>query len=46
MKVFKCFSARLAGTLINTGIYPIDREPNLKKPWFVVYIFEDTDELR
>lgn len=46
MKYFKCFSARLASYLKKQGFYIIAREPNLKKPQYDVFLFEDSAELR
>lgn len=46
MKYFKCYSARLAHYLIKHGYWITGIEPNLKKPWFDVYLFPDSEELR
>ena len=46
MQYFKCFSARLASYLNKQGFYIIAKEPNLKKPQYDVFLFEDTVELR
>ena len=46
MNYFKCYSSRLASCLVKNGFKLIDTEPNLKKPWLDVFLFEDTPELR
>lgn len=46
MAYFKCYSARLASYLRKQGFWIVGTEPNLKKPWFDVFLFEDTPELR
>ena len=45
-KYFKCFSARLASKLIKSGFKPVRTEPNMKKPQYDVFVFEDSEELR
>lgn len=46
MKCFKCYSSKLAGVLISNGFEVLGTEPNLKKPQFTVFLFEDSKELR
>lgn len=46
MKIFKCYSGRIANELRHKGFWIIGKEPNMKKPWFDVFLFEDTPELR
>ena len=46
MKIFKCYSSKLAGYLRQNGFEIIGKEVNLKKPQFDVFLFEDTEELR
>ena len=46
MNYFKCFSARMANLLRKRGFWIVGTEPNLKKPWLDVFLFEDTPELR
>lgn len=46
MKYFKCYSSQLAHILIKRGFKICGTEPNLKKPWLDVFLFEDTSELR
>lgn len=43
---FKCFSARLAHYLRKQGFYIVGTEPNLKKPQFDVYLFENNEALK
>lgn len=42
MTEFKVYSSRIAGELRNQGFFIIRTEPNRKKPWLTVFIFEDT----
>lgn len=46
MKIFKCYSSRLAHQLIKAGFKMLETEPNLRKPWLDVFLFEDTAQLR
>lgn len=46
MKIFKCYSSKLAGYLRQNGFEIIGKEVNLKKPQFDVFLFEDNHELR
>lgn len=46
MNDFKCFSSRLAGYLRQQGFKIKGIEPNLKKPQYDVFLFEDSKELR
>lgn len=46
MKIFKCYSSKLAHKLIKAGFKMLDIEPNLRKPWLDVFLFEDTAQLR
>lgn len=41
----KIFTLKMAGELMARGIQPIATEPNHSKPGFVVFIFNQTDEL-
>lgn len=43
---FKCFSARMANALRKKGFWIEGTEPNLKKPWLDVFLFNDTHALR
>ena len=43
---FKCFSSRLANELIKQGFELLSVEPNMKKPQYDVFVFEDSAELR
>ena len=46
MKIFKCYSSKLAGYLRQNGFEIIGKEVNLKKPQFDVFLFEYNHELR
>lgn len=43
---FKVFSMKLARELGLRGFKLIATEPNRKIPWYNVYLFDDTPELR
>lgn len=40
----KIYSSKVAGKLCRLGFRIIGTEPNPKKPWLDVFIFEDTDQ--
>ena len=42
-KTKKIYSSKVAGALCRRGFKIIGTEPNPKKPWLDVFIFEDTD---
>ena len=44
--IFKVFSIKLAKELGLRGFKFFGTEPNRKVPWYNVYLFEDTPELR
>lgn len=46
MKIYKIFSATMASKLRKAGFWIIKTEPNMKKPWLDVFIFEDTPEFQ
>ena len=41
-KIFKAYSAKLAGYLRKNGFKIIGKELNLKNPQYDVFLFEDT----
>ena len=43
---FKVFSMKLARELGMRGFKFVGTEPNRKIPWYNVYLFEDTEDLR
>lgn len=45
-QIFKVFTKRVAHELHKKGFKIIGTEINNEKPWFYVYLFEDTPELR
>lgn len=45
MKEKKIYSSKIAGELCRKGFRIIKTEPNPKKPWFDVFIFEETQPL-
>lgn len=45
MNIFKIFKRESALKLIAMGNNLIYTEPNKKKPWLVVFCFEDNDKL-
>lgn len=45
MKIYKIFSKNKALELISMGNRNIYTEPNWRRPWFVVFCFEDTSKL-
>lgn len=45
-KTFKVFTKKLANQLHKEGFKIIGTEINNEKPWFYVYCFENTEELR
>lgn len=45
MKTFKVFSKKRAIVCISNNCKLLYTEPNLKKPWLSVFVFEDTDKL-
>ena len=45
-ETFKVFSIKLARELGLRGFKFFGTEPNRKVPWYNVYLFEDTPELR
>lgn len=45
MKIKKIFTLWLATELRDRGFYILKVEPNTKKPWLKVYIFEETPQL-
>lgn len=46
MEGYKIFSLRLARVLCDQGFKMIGTVPNAHKPWYDVYVFEDSDALR
>ncbi len=46
MKTYKIFSAAMAYKLRKAGFWIIGTEPNYRKPWLEVFIFEDTPEFQ
>lgn len=46
MKVFDCYSAKLAGYLRKHGFKIQGTRVNLRLPQYDVFLFEDTPELR
>ena len=46
MNYFKCYSSKLAGILIRNGFELLGSVPNMKKPQYDVFLFEDSKELR
>lgn len=46
MKIYKIFSATMASKLRKAGFWIIGTEPNMKKPWLDVFLFEDTPEFQ
>lgn len=44
--IFKVFSIKLARELGLRGFKLVGTEPNRKVPWYNVYLFEDTPDLR
>lgn len=45
-KTYKVFTLKLADKLRKQGFRIVDVQPNKDKPWFNVYCFENTAELR
>ena len=45
MKTFKVFSKERALICISNDYRLLYTEPNRKKPWLSVFVFEDTDKL-
>lgn len=45
-QIKKVFSSKIANELINQGFHMIGVEPNMKKPQFNVFLFENTPELQ
>ena len=45
MKTFKVFSKERALICISNDCRLLYTEPNRKKPWLSVFVFEDTDRL-
>lgn len=45
VKIKKIYSSRIANELKHRGFWIIGVEPNMKKPWFDVFLFEATDEM-
>ena len=45
MKTFKVFSKERALICISNDCRLLYTEPNRKKPWLSVFVFEDTDKL-
>ena len=45
-KFYRIYSSRIAGLLRQRGFKILGVEPNLKKPQYDVFLFEDTEELR
>lgn len=45
MKIFKVFSRKRALECIAKGCKLLYTEPNRKKNWLSVFVFEDTEEL-
>lgn len=46
MKIYKIFSSTMASKLRKSGFWIIGTEPNMKKPWLDVFLFEDTPEFQ
>lgn len=46
MKIFNCYSAKLAGYLRKCGFKIIGSRVNLKQPQYDVFLFEETEELK
>lgn len=46
MKIYKIFSSTMASKLRKAGFWIIGTEPNMKKPWLDVFLFEDTPEFQ
>lgn len=44
--MYKVFTKRLASILCQLGFKIVKTEVNNQKPWLLVYLFEDTPELR
>lgn len=44
-KTKKIYSSKIAGALYRQGYKIIGTEPNPRKPWLDVFIFEETDAL-
>lgn len=42
MKIYKIFSSTMAYKLRQAGFWIVGTEPNMKKPWLTVFLFEDT----
>lgn len=45
IKIKKIFSSRVANQLCHRGFWIIGTEPNMIKPQYDVFLFEETDEL-
>ena len=45
-KTKKIYSSKIAGVLCRRGFKVIGTEPNPRKPWLDVFLFEDTDALK
>lgn len=46
MNTYKVYTLKLAHKLIQEGFRCVETLPNKDKPWFNVYCFEDSQELR
>lgn len=46
MKYYVIKSITMFKHLCNKGIYPVKTEPNIYIPKFIVWIYEDTQQLR
>lgn len=46
MKMFDCYSAKLAGVLRKQGFKILGTRINMKLPQYDIFLFEDTEELR
>lgn len=46
IEVFKVFKRDIAFRLISRGYRLLDKQPNREKPYFNVYLFEDTEQFR
>lgn len=44
-KTKKIYSSKIAGVLCRKGFRVIRTEPNPKKPWLDVFVFQETEEL-
>ena len=46
MSYLKIFSAKMANKLRKEGFWIVGTEPNMKKPWLDVFLFEDCEAIR